>query len=119
MQILKIILGFIALIFATVGIFLPLLPTTPFVLVAIGCFSSTPKIRQKILDIAVFREYYESYVYKKPLPIGTVVRSLIFLWSMLIISMVGASDLTVTIILIAVGVAVSAHILVISRVKNL
>ncbi len=118
MQILKLALGFIALIFAFIGIFLPILPTTPFVLVSVSCFSAHPKIRRKILNISFFNEYYLSYVEKRPLKVQTLVFSLCFLWAMLILSAVLVDKFYICVILGFVGICVSIHIIIISRIFN-
>ena len=48
-------LGFIFLGLGVVGVFLPLLPTTPFVLVAAGCFAkSSDKWHQWLLSNRIF-----------------------------------------------------------------
>ncbi len=40
---------------AIVGVILPILPTTPFLLVAVGCFAkSSPSMQQKLLDNKIF-----------------------------------------------------------------
>lgn len=109
--ILKITLGFLALSFATVGLFLPVWPTTPFVLVAIGCFSSTPRLRNKLLQIKYFREYYESYTNGTGIANKTLAISLCFLWGMLILSMFLVGEPWVILLLVGVGICVSIHIL--------
>lgn len=107
---LKLILGFLALLMAAVGLLLPIWPTTPFVLLAIGCFSSMPAMRNRLLRISFFREYYESYTAGKGVGRKTVWKSVAFLWIMLVISMVFAKKLWVVVLLSAVGTCVSAHI---------
>lgn len=49
------ILGFLFLLLAGLGAVLPVLPTTPFVLVAASCFAkSSPYLHQKLLDNRLF-----------------------------------------------------------------
>lgn len=43
MKIVYIVLGFIAMIIGSIGIVLPVLPTTPFLLVAAVCFAKEVK----------------------------------------------------------------------------
>ena len=48
-------LGYLFLAIGAVGVVLPLLPTTPFVLLAAGCFSrSSPKLHRWLMDSATF-----------------------------------------------------------------
>ena len=49
------IAGFVLLALASIGVVLPLLPTTPFVLLAAACFAkSSPKLHQKLLNHRIF-----------------------------------------------------------------
>lgn len=47
--------GLLALLLGTVGIFLPLLPTVPFVLLAAFCFGrSSPRLERRLVEHATF-----------------------------------------------------------------
>jgi len=60
-RIIFIILGCLALILGTIGIFLPGLPTTPLVLLASWCFyKSSPKMREWLLN-SFFGNYIRDY----------------------------------------------------------
>lgn len=113
-QVLKTILGFLALGLGFLGLFVPLWPTTPFVLLSIWCFASLPKLRDKILKIKFVSEYYYCYTQKSPIRLKTKLLSLVFLWAMLILSMFLIKKPRYYYILGAVGVAVTAHILYIA-----
>jgi uncharacterized membrane protein YbaN (DUF454 family) len=117
-KILLIICGTLALILGGIGVIFPILPTTPFVLLAAGCFSAYPAVYQRISKIRFFREYLESY--KSGTPISRKVRaaSITALWLALITSMVIAQKLIMFIILPIVGVLVTIHLLTIGRKKS-
>lgn len=112
------IFGLILLLLGFIGIFLPVLPTTPFVLAGIGCLSGTPKLRAQVLKIRVFREYFENYKSRQGLSRKTVISSLTYLWSMLIISMFIAGKLWLVILETVIGICVTLHILAISKPKG-
>lgn len=101
-----------------IGIFLPVWPTTPFVLAGAACLTGTPKLRAKILRISFFREYIENYESRQGLSRKTVIKSLTFLWAMLIFSMVRMDRLPLTLLLTLIGICVTAHILWIARPKE-
>lgn len=54
-------LGFVFLGLGAIGVFLPVWPTTPFVLLSVACFSSSPRIKAWILRNKFFREHVENY----------------------------------------------------------
>lgn len=103
-------LGFVFLALGFIGLFLPIWPTTPFVLVAAACFSVNPKIQSQIMKIKFFREHYENYQNRVGLPRKNVIVSLSWLWGTLILSMILIKSYW-ALLLILVGIAVTWHIL--------
>lgn len=110
--------GFVMLAFGTIGLFLPVWPTTPFVLVAAACFAHNPRIYARMLKIPLFREYIESYREGKGLSKRTVTKSLTLLWGMLALSAFLLKSIWAAVGLAAVGAAVTAHILSIAKPKK-
>ncbi len=110
--------GLFLLALGFIGIFLPVWPTTPFVLAGAACLTGTPKLREKVLRISFFREYIENYQSRRGLSRKTVAKSLIFLWGMLILSMFKISRLPLTFLLMLVGLGVTLHILWIAKAKG-
>ena len=117
-NVLRIIFGFIFLAVGTVGIFLPIIPTTPFLLVAIACFSSSPKLSSWLLKIGFLQDYYTNYKERTGLKKSTIIWSLAFLWVLLIISIVAINSLWASILMPIIGIAVTAHILIMSLPKK-
>ncbi len=105
------ILGFIFLSFGAIGLFLPVWPTTPFVLLSVACFSSAPRIKAQIMKISFFKEHVENYERRCGLQNKTVLISLIWLWIMMIISMFLVKNLWISILLFIIATAVTIHIL--------
>lgn len=117
-QKLLILTGFVFLLLGAVGVFLPVLPTTPFVLVAAACFSSNKRLSEWLKKSRLFGEYITNYKERKGLSRGTVVRSLSFLWIMLLISIFWIHSLWAAILLPCIGTAVTTHILIIAKPKK-
>lgn len=110
-------IGFVFLILGAIGLVLPVWPTTPFVLVSVGCFSSTPRIKGAILKIPFFRNHIENYEKRTGLSKKTVFISMLWLWGMLILSMIALKTVWLTVLLMCVGVAVTTHILWVAKPK--
>lgn len=110
--------GFFLLVMGAIGLFLPIWPTTPFVLAAAGCFASTPKIYDRVIRIPFFGEYIRNYQDKKGLKPGTVAISLVFLWGMLFISAMHIRTVWAVILFCVIGTAVTIHILWIAKKRE-
>lgn len=116
---LVLILGFISLGLGTLGIFLPLLPTTPLVLLAATCFSySSERFYEWIKRNPYFGPYIENYREKRGVSKALKIRTIVFLWVSLCISMFLIQTTWVYILLIIVGICVTAHLLMMKTRKE-
>ncbi|KZX16483.1 inner membrane protein YbaN [Methanobrevibacter cuticularis] len=112
-------LGVVLVGVGAVGVALPVLPTTPFILAAAFCFSkSSKKAERWISNNRYFGSYIENYKGKKGVPMNVKRNTLIFLWVMLIASAIIVSSLLITVILAIVGICVTAHILLLKTKKD-
>lgn len=82
MKLLFITLGFVSLGLGILGIFLPLLPTTPFLLLSAYLFArSSQRWYQWLLNHHVFGAFIRSYREDKAIPLKMKIVALILLWS--------------------------------------
>lgn len=95
-----------------VGMVLPLLPTTPFVLVSVFCFGKSSKRAERwVSNNRYFGSYIENYKSNKGVPLDVKLRSIGFLWVTLIISaLIFSTNIYLPILLTIVGIAVTTHI---------
>jgi len=102
---------FVAL--GTIGIFLPLLPTTPFLLLAAGCYAGgSKKFYNWFLNNRWFGEYIRNYREKKGIPLKIKILSISFLWATIGYSIVFVVDiLLIRVILAFIAIAVTIHII--------
>ena len=111
-KLILIICGILCLGLGAVGVVLPVLPTTPFVLLAALCFSAASKkaydwLRQN----RIFGPYIENYRTKQGIKLSLKIASISFLWIGLIISMALVRTVLIYIVLSIVGVGVTMHLL--------
>lgn len=71
-----------------------------------------------LMNHKIFGAYIYSYLTYKAIPIKTKVSAMIFLWSTLIISIMLVASLHIRIFLLAVGIAVTAHLLMLKTLSN-
>ncbi len=95
------------------GIFLPLLPTTPFLLLAAACYArSSERFYNWLLKNRWFGRYIKNYLEGKGVPLRVKVLSICFLWLAIVYSVVFVVDiLLVRIILTFIAIGVTIHIL--------
>ena len=113
------IVGFVLLGIGAIGIFVPIWPTTPFVLLAVACFSFNPVLKAKLMKIEFIREHSVNYKERTGLTKKTVIISLSLLWVSMTISIIATQTPWLALLLIAIGIAVTIHILCIARPKSM
>lgn len=119
-RILYYILGTMCLVLGAIGIFFPILPTTPFLLLAAACYvRSSQKAYDWLLNNKIFGQYIRNYREGKGMPIKIKLITLTFLWITILISVVLIRILWVQILLIIIASGVSIHIILIRPKKRL
>jgi len=108
------LLGYICLGLGATGIFMPGLPTTPFVILAAICFSkSNPKIYERLRETKFFGPYIEHYRTKQGISKRMKYISIAIVWISLSVSMLILRATWAFIMLPIVGICVSVHIMLI------
>ena len=113
------IAGLICVGLGAVGMVLPILPTTPFLLAAAACFcKSSTRMYNWLLNNKWFGEYIRNYKEGRGLPIRTKITALTVLWVTISVSTVFFLNrllpahliLPMQLVMVAVAIGVSIHI---------
>ncbi|TDO98995.1 YbaN family protein [Marinomonas balearica] len=111
-RILYIILGWLSLIIGIIGIFLPLLPTTPLVLLAAWCFSrSSTRFHNWLINHKYFGPIVRDWQSGEGIPKKVRNRALLVMWLGMSLSMLIVWRFWATVGLITIGVCVSLYML--------
>lgn len=107
-----IVAGSLFLGLGIVGIFLPLLPTTPFLLLAAACYArGSERFYGALLGNRWLGSYVKNYREGKGVPLYLKAVSLVLLWGTIGYSAaVVVEGLAFRIVLIVIAVGVTAHI---------
>ena len=102
------------------GIFVPILPTTPFLLLAAACYlRSSQRFYDWLLNNRFFGAYIKNYMQGKGMPLRVKIFTVILLWITITLSMWLATQiLAVRIILALVAIGVTTHIILIKTTKG-
>ena len=104
--------GFVTLFLGGLGTVVPLLPTTPLVILSAFCFSrSNKRLEAILLRSRLFGPFIENYRTKRGISKKRKIFTLVFLWVGLITSMMLLRTVWIFFLLLAVGIGVSTHIL--------
>ncbi len=111
--------GALSLALGTVGIFLPVLPTTPFFLLSAAVWArSSPRFHAWLLGTRFPGSYIKSYRDGLGITIVAKITTLFFLWTTILLSaLVFVDFLPVRIGLILIACAVTIHIALIRTKK--
>lgn len=112
--------GTIFLLIGIIGIFIPILPTTPFLLLAAACYAKgSSKFYTWLINNKWFGEYIKNYRERKGIPFSVKIISITMLWITIAFSIfIIISNLLIQIILISIAIGVTIHILTIKTKIN-
>lgn len=102
------------------GIFLPILPTTIFFLLAAACYArSSERFYVWLLHNRYFGRYIRNYKRGDGMTVTSKIISILFLWVTILFSaFYGVEVLYVRVLLILIAVGVTIHLLWIKTAKN-
>jgi len=116
---LYIIAGTIALALGIVGVILPVLPTTPFLLLAATCYMrGSQRLYNALLSNRFLGNYIRNYLEGRGMSLRMKIWTLSLLWIAIVCSALLVTDsIIIRIILAIVLIGVTVHILLIKTVK--
>ncbi|MDR2684490.1 MAG: YbaN family protein [Prevotellaceae bacterium] len=113
MKYLFVSLGIISLGLGVLGIFLPILPTTPFLLLSAALFAkSSKKLYKWLINHKILGGYIRNFLLDKSIPLQIKIIAVTFLWAtMLSTIFLSAKALWLQIFLFVLAVGITVHIL--------
>ena len=107
-------LGVISLALGIIGAFLPLLPTTPFVLLSAYLFAkSSEKFHQRLLNHKIFGQLIRDYNEDKSIPLHAKIIAISTMWPSMLFAIfyIATDKLWLQILLATIATGVTIHIL--------
>ncbi|MDR2968748.1 MAG: YbaN family protein [Tannerellaceae bacterium] len=110
---LYIILGSISLVLGTLGIFLPLLPTTPFYLLTAWLYMrSSSKLYGRVMNNNCFGTVVRNFQEDKSIPLRTKIVIVAMLWITILLSaFLAVSVWWIRLLLFVVAIGITIHVL--------
>ena len=104
--------GIISLALGVIGIVLPLLPTTPFLLLAAACFArGSKRLHNWLINHKLFGKYIRNYQEKKGIPLKVKVLAIAVLWATIgVSSYLFLSIWYIPLILVTIAILITIHI---------
>lgn len=108
-----IVAGTISTAIGILGIFVPLLPTTPFLLLAAACYMrSSERFYRWLLNNRLCGTYIRNYMEGRGMPLRTKLSTIFLLWITIGVSaFIATQNLVVRIILVIIAIGVTLHII--------
>ena len=112
--------GTISLVFGIIGILLPILPTTPFLLLSAACYArSSQRFYNWLMNNKWFGNYIKNYREGKGIPLKFKIFTISLLWITILFSIYFVVDtFLVELILIIIAVGVTTHIITIKTYEH-
>jgi len=115
-----IVAGTIFLGLGAIGIFIPILPTTPFLLLSAACYyKGSERLHRWMLNNRWFGSYIKNYKEGEGISLRNKAFIIALLWSTIIYSIIFVVNiLIIQMALLIIAFAVSLHILMISTMRR-
>jgi uncharacterized membrane protein YbaN (DUF454 family) len=121
MRIFLIIVGSVSLVLGLLGVFLPVLPTTPFLLLSAALWvKSSPRLYEWLLNHRIFGDYIRNFREYRAIPLRAKIVSVTLLWATMsyCIFVVANEKLWLQIVLATIAIAITWHILSYATLKK-
>jgi uncharacterized membrane protein YbaN (DUF454 family) len=115
-----IIVGSIALALGALGLFLPVLPTTPFVILAAACYyRGSERLHAWILESRWFGEMIRNYQAGRGVTLGTKIKAVGLMWLTITVSAtVYVDSLIARVLMYAVAIGVTIYLVRLPMLKE-
>jgi uncharacterized membrane protein YbaN (DUF454 family) len=111
MKLLYNVAGTLAVVLGILGIFLPLLPTTPFLLLASWCFArGSTRLHNWLLSHRVFGAYLRNFEAGRGIPLRAKIVATVLLWSSLLMAMRRFDEPAIPALLALTGACVTLYL---------
>lgn len=109
---LLIVAGTISTGLGIIGIFVPILPTTPFLLLAAACYMrSSARFYRWLLNNRLFGTYIKNYIEGRGMPLRIKILTILLLWLTIVLTVTfGIQHIVLRIVLIIIAMGVTVHI---------
>ena len=112
MKIFYITIGTLSLALGILGIVLPLLPTTPFLLLASACYvRGSERLHRKLMEHRVLGPYIQAFRNGEGIPVRGKIFALLFLWMSLAYSAWMVPKPWIWLLLLIPGIGVTTYLL--------
>jgi uncharacterized membrane protein YbaN (DUF454 family) len=110
---LLVVAGTLSLGLGIIGIFVPILPTTPFLLLSAGCYAhGSKRLHDWLLSLPRLGAYIRRYREGLGIPLGTKLFSLALLWATIGFTvLVAAESAWLRVFLVVIAAGVTLHVL--------
>ena len=112
-------IGTVALALGVIGIVVPVLPTTPFLLLAAACYArSSERLHRWLMNNRFLGEPVRNYRDSRAVKLHVKVYAITLLWAGIAVSIVAIGGFWLTLALAAIALAVTAHILMLKTIRT-
>lgn len=112
-------LGILSLALGSIGLFVPVLPTTPFLLVSAFCFlRSSQRLYDWLLHHKIFGVFIYNYITYKAVPRLAKIGAIVFLWTTLGLSIAWVDTAALRLLLAGIGIAVTVHLALLKTIPR-